>query len=220
MESREYVYSDWHCLKRGGKRHPRLLNVNEIDYAAVAKFLEFSVESRRRELTFSRSSKEPLKLGYCHIEGNEIDDQNLLQGILRAAQKVTTKIKSELGKINALNETNSETDWKISCFRLRMFDPCRKLVQLKIRNVLHRKADRSSKYVEIHVVKKIYVDFGYSNASYQFQVRRRDGHIAREEVSRRLQARTANFFSRTSLAIELKLRIKRFWPQGRAKRRK
>ena len=27
-------------------------------------------------------------------------------------------------------------------------------------------------------------------------------------------------FSRTSTAIELKLRIKRFWPQGRAKRRK
>ena len=70
---------------------------------------------------------------------------------------------------------------------------CRKLVELKIRNLLHRKADWSSKYVKIHVVKKIYVDFGYSNASYQFWVRRRDGHIAREDVSRRLRARTAKF---------------------------
>lgn len=58
-------------------------------------------------------------------------------------------------------------------------------------NLLHRKADRSSKYVEIHVVKKIYVEFGYSNASYQFWVRLRDGHIAREDVSRRLRAQIA-----------------------------
>ena len=67
----------------------------------------------------------------------------------------------------------------------------RKLVELKIRIFLNRKAVSSSKYFEIHVVMKIYVEFGYTNASYQFWVRRREGHSTREDVSRRLRARTA-----------------------------
>jgi len=66
----------------------------------------------------------------------------------------------------------------------------------EIRSLLHRKADRSYKYVDIHVLKKTYIDFGYTHASYQFWMRRRDGHSAREDVSRRLRARNAKIFVR------------------------
>ena len=65
----------------------------------------------------------------------------------------------------------------------------------EIRSLLHRKADRSYKYVDTHVLKKTYIDFGYTHASYQFWMRRRDGHSAREDVSRRLRARNAKILS-------------------------
>ena len=86
-----------------------------------------------------------------------------------------------------------------------------------------RKADRSSKYVEIHVIKKIYVDFG------NFWVFERLlpvlGATARRAQcpERRFQetaSADSKMFSQTSTAIELKLRIKRVWPQELAKRRK
>jgi len=52
---------------------------------------------------------------------------------------------------------------------------------------LHKKADRLSAYVEMLVVNESKVEFGYMDASYPFKGRPRDGHICREEVSRRLR---------------------------------
>jgi hypothetical protein len=52
-------------------------------------------------------------------------------------------------------------------------------------------ADRLSAYVEMLVVNESKVEFGYMDASYPFKGRPRDGHICREDVSRRLRPRTA-----------------------------
>jgi hypothetical protein len=57
-------------------------------------------------------------------------------------------------------------------------------------------------------------------ASYQFLVRRRDGHIAREHVSWGTASADHNDFSQISTSIDLKLKIKRFSRLGQAKGRK
>lgn len=77
-----------------------------------------------------------------------------------------------------------QSDWKRS-EQIR-----RKLGKQRIRRLLHRKANRLSEYVEIHAVMKIYVGVGFLNASYRSWVLRQDGHSAREDISRRLRART------------------------------
>jgi hypothetical protein len=66
-----------------------------------------------------------------------------------------------------------------------------KLVETKIKSSLHKKANRLSAYVEMLVVNESKVEFGYMDASYPFKGRPQDGHICLEDVSRRLQPRTA-----------------------------
>ncbi len=75
----------------------------------------------------------------------------------------------------------------------------------------------------MHDVKKFYVWIRVMKATYQFLVRRRDGHIAREDVSGGLQARTAKILVRyqpPSISNGNDNRIKRFWLKGQEKGRK
>ena len=70
-----------------------------------------------------------------------------------------------------------------------------KPIESTMTSLLDRKAEQSSEYVKIHVLKKIYVDFGNMKVSYQFLVQRQDGHGAMKDLSRRLLARTARFLA-------------------------